>query len=158
MPMPEEQLVGIQRTYYVDAVDERSADKISLRFMSVSREPQSRCESIGKLYMYDGKGNAIARLQDLGKELWEVVKVPLTRCSDDEVEMYLSSVQEGVLEYNRKVPKDVEEFDSKADSCKVWLGGRWIVLRKPSRATSDIGEGPLNVDATFEGMHSLVVS
>ena len=26
----------------------------------------------------------------------------------------------------------------------------------PSRATSDTGEGPLNVDATFEGMHAKI--
>ena len=72
----------------------------------------------------------------------------------------MSSVQEGVLEYSRKVPKETEEskFDAKADSCKVWFGGRWIVLRKPSRATSDIGEGPLDVDATFEGMHTEVIA
>ena len=97
---------------------------------------------------------------DLGKELWEKVKDPLSRCSDDEVERFLSSVQEGVLEYSRKVPKETEEskFDAKADSCKVWFGGRWIVLRKPSRATSDIGEGPLDVDATFEGMHTEVIA
>ena len=52
------------------------------------------------------------------------MKEPLTRCSDDEVnevQMFLSSVQEGVLEYNRKVPKDVEELDSKADHAKFGL-------------------------------------
>ena len=88
------------------------------------------------------------------------MKDPLSRCSDDEVERFLSSVQEGVLEYSRKVPKETEEskFDAKADSCRVWFGGRWIVLRKPSRATSDIGEGPLDVDATSEGMHTEVIA
>ena len=75
---------------------------------------------IKQLCVYDDKGNAIASLQDLGNELWETVKDPLTRCSDDEVEMFLSAVQEGVLEYSRKGPKNVEEFDSKADSCEVW--------------------------------------
>ena len=106
------------------------------------------------------QGNAIASLSDLGKELWEKVKDPLSRCSDDEVERFLSSVQEGVLEYSRKVPKETEEskFDAKADSCRIWFGGRWIVLRKPSRATSDIGEGPLDVDSTFEGMHTEVIA
>ena len=28
LPIPEDQLVGIQRTYYVDAVDERPVDEI----------------------------------------------------------------------------------------------------------------------------------
>ena len=173
LPMPEDQLVGIQRTYYVDAVDERPVDeiprdqfKVHVSEFGTQTAPLRRHWKgftelpIKQLYMYDHQGNAIASLSDLGKELWEKVKDPLSRCSDDEVERFLSSVQEGVLEYSRKVPKETEEskFDAKADSCKVWLGGRWIVLRKPSRATSDIGEGPLDVDATFEGMHTEVIA
>ena len=173
LPMPEDQLVGIQRTYYVDAVDERPVDeiprdqfKVHVSEFGTQTAPLRRHWKgftelpIKQLYMYDHQGNAIASLSDLGKELWEKVKDPLSRCSDDEVERFLSSVQEGVLEYSRKVPKETEEskFDAKADSCKVWFGGRWIVLRKPSRATSDIGEGPLDVDATFEGMHTEVIA
>ena len=173
LPMPEDQLVGIQRTYYVDAVDERPVDEIprdqfkvhvsefGTQTVPLRRHWKGFTElPIKQLYMYDHQGNAIASLSDLGKELWEKVKDPLSRCSGDEVERFLSSVQEGVLEYSRKVPKETEEskFDAKADSCKVWFGGRWIVLRKPSRATSDIGEGPLDVDATFEGMHTEVIA
>ena len=173
LPMPEDQLVGIQRTYYVDAVDERPVDeiprdqfKIHVSEFGTQTAPLGRHWKgftelpIKQLYMYDHQGNAIASLSDLGKELWEKVKDPLSRCSDDEVERFLSSVQEGVLEYSRKVPKETEEskFDAKAESCQVWFGGRWIVLRKPSRATSDIGEGPLDVDATFEGMHTEVIA
>ena len=173
LPMHEDQLVGIQRTYYVDAVDERPVDeiprdqfKVHVSEFGTQTAPLRRHWKgftelpIKQLYMYDHQGNAIASLSDLGKELWEKVKDPLSRCSDDEVEGFLSSVQEGVLEYSRKVPKETEEskFDAKADSCKVWFGGRWIVPRKPSRATSDIGEGPLDVDATFEGMHTEVIA
>ena len=167
LPMPEDQLVGIQRTYYVDAVDERPVDeiprdqfKVHVSEFGTQTAPLRRHWKgftelpIKQLYMYDHQGNAIA------SELWEKVKDPLSRCPDDEVERFLSSVQEGVLEYSRKVPKETEEskFDAKADLCKVWFGGRWIVLRKPSRATSDIGEGPLDVDATFEGMHTEVIA
>ena len=173
LPTPEDQLVGIQRTYYVDAVDERPVDeiprdqfKVHVSEFGTQTAPLRRHWKgftelpIKQLYMYDHQGNAIASLSDLGKELWEKVKDPLSKCSDDEVERFLSSVQEGVLEYSRKVPKETEEskFDAKADSCKVWFGGRWIVLRKPSRATSDIGEGPLDVDATFEGMRTEVIA
>ena len=173
LPMPEDQLVGIQRTYYVDAVDERPVDeiprdqfKVHVSEFGTQTAPLRRRWKgftelpIKQLYMYDHQGNAIASLSDLGKELWEKVKDPLSRCSDDEVERFLSSVQEGVLEYSRKVPKETEEskFDAKADSRRVWFGGRWIVLRKPSRATSDIGEGPLDVDATFEGMRTEVIA
>ena len=173
LPMPEDQLVGIQRPYYVDAVDERPVDeiprdqfKVHVSEFGTQTAPLRRHWKgftelpIKQLYMYDHQGNAIASLSDLGKDLWEKVKDPLSRCSDDEVERFLSSVQEGVLEYSRKVAKETEEskFDAKADSCKVWFGGRWIVLRKPSRATSDIGEGPLDVDATFEGTHTEVIA
>ena len=154
LPTHEDQLVGIQRTYYVDAVDERPVDeiprdqfKVHVSEFGTQTAPLRRHWKgftelpIKQLYMYDHQGNAIASLSDLGKELWEKVKDPLSRCSDDEVERFLSSVQEGVLEYSRKVPKETEEskFDAKVDSCKVWFGGRWIVLRKRSRATSDIG-------------------
>ena len=173
LPMHEDQLVGIQRTYYVDAVDERPVDeiprdqfKVHVSEFGTQTAPLRRHWKgftelpIKQLYMYDHQGNAVASLSDLGKELWEKVKDPLSRCSDDEVERFLASVQEGVLEYSRKVPKETKQskFDAKADSRKVWFGGRWIVLRKPSRATSDIGEGPLDVDATFEGMHTEVIA
>ena len=173
LPMPEDQLVGIQRTYYVDAVDERPVDeiprdqfKVHVSEFGTQTAPLRRHWKgftelpIKQLYMYDHQGNAIASLSGLGKELWEKVKDPLSRCSDDEVERFLSSVQEGVLEYSRKVPKETEEskFDAKADSCRKWFGGRWIVLRKPSRATSDIGDCRLDVDATFEGMHTEVIA
>ena len=51
LPMPEEQLVGFQRTYYVDAVDERSVDEIPRdQFKVHVSEPgaSEQMRSIGK--------------------------------------------------------------------------------------------------------------
>ena len=147
LPMPEDQLVGIQRTYYVDAVDERPVDeiprdqfKVHVSEFGAQTAPLRRHWKgftelpIKQLYMYDHQGNAIASLSDLGKELWEKVKDPLSRCSDDEVERFLSSVQEGVLEYSRKVPKETEESPSS--------------MRRPIRA-----EYGLEVDGLYSESH-----
>ena len=81
LPMPEDQLVGIQRTYYVDAVDERPVDeiprdqfKVHVSEFGTQTAPLRRHWKgftelpIKQLYMYDHQGNAIASLSDLGKE------------------------------------------------------------------------------------------